>query len=154
MRLRLNTNKMEYITFGSKAHLWKISTKLLTTGNDIIQMTPDVKYLRGTLDSKLNFNQDVTMKIWKAMSNISCIKAILKYLTKQACTTLVFCLCIPHLNYSNALLYGFPKIQYRLQTVQNLCAKLVLQCSNTPVQHKHSWTFPGSQLNNESTTRY
>ena len=26
MILRLNTNKMEYITFGSKAQLWKILT--------------------------------------------------------------------------------------------------------------------------------
>ena len=130
MRLRLNTNKMEYITFGSKAKLWKISTTPLTTGNDIIQMTPDVKYLRGTLDSQLNFNKDITMKIWKAISNFTHIKAIQKYLTKQACTTLVLSLCILHLDYGNALLYVLPKKSIkRLQTVQNICAKLLLQCS-------------------------
>ena len=32
-------------------------------------MTPDVKYLGGTLDSELNFNKDISMKIRKAMSN-------------------------------------------------------------------------------------
>ena len=109
MRLRLNTNKTEYITFGSKPQLQKISTTPLITGNDIIQMTPDVKYLRGTLDSKLNVNKDITMKIQKAMSNFVCIKAIQKYLTKQASTTLVLFLCILHLDYGNALLYGLPK---------------------------------------------
>ena len=72
-------------------------------------MTPDVKYLRGTLDSKFNFNKDITMKIWKAMPNFTCIKAIWKYLTKQACTTLVLSLCILHLDYGNAVLYGLPK---------------------------------------------
>ena len=51
MRLRLNTNKMEYITFDSKAQLWKMPKQPLTTGNDTIQMSSDVKYLGGTLAS-------------------------------------------------------------------------------------------------------
>ena len=72
-------------------------------------MTPDVKYLGGTLDSEPNFNKDITMKIRKAMSNYTYIKTIQKYLTKQACATLVLSLCILHLDYSNALLYGLPK---------------------------------------------
>ena len=66
-RLRLNTNKTEYITFGSKAQFQKISKTPLTTGNHVIQMTPDVKYIRGTLHSKLSFKKDITMKIWKAV---------------------------------------------------------------------------------------
>ena len=109
MRLRLNTNKMEYITFGSRAQLQEISTTPLATSNDIIQMAPDVKYLRGTLDSELNFNKDITMKIRKAISNFIHIKSIWKYLTKQACTILVLSLFILHLDYGNALLYGLPK---------------------------------------------
>ena len=108
-RLRLNAIKMEYITFGSKVQLQKISKTPLTTGNHLIWMTSDVKYLRGTLDSELNFNKDIIMKIQKAMSNFASIKAIWKYLTKQACTTLVLSLCIMHLDYGNALLYGLPK---------------------------------------------
>ena len=68
MRLRLNTNKMEYITFGPKAQLQKIPQKPLTTGSHTIQMSSDVKYLGGTLDSQLSFNKDITMKIWKVMS--------------------------------------------------------------------------------------
>ena len=101
---------MEYITFGSKAQLWKIPKKPLTTGNHTIQMSSDVKYLGGTLDSQLSFNKDITMKIQKVMSNFTCIKAIQKYLTKQACTTLVLSFCITHLDYGNVLLYGLPKI--------------------------------------------
>ena len=77
-RLRLNTNKIEYITFGSKAQLRKTSKTPLTTGNHVIQMTPHIKYLRGTLDSKPIFNKDITMKIQKAMSNFACIKTIQK----------------------------------------------------------------------------
>ena len=72
-------------------------------------MVPDVKYLGGILDRELNFNKDITMKIRKAISNFVHIKSIQKYLTKQACTTLVLSLCISHLDYSNVLLYGLPK---------------------------------------------
>ena len=59
MRLRLNTNKMECIAFGSKAQLQKIFKTPLTTGNHVIQMTPDVKYLGGMLDSELNCNKGI-----------------------------------------------------------------------------------------------
>ena len=109
LRLRLNTTKMEYITFGSKAQLQKIYKTPLTTCNHVTQMTPNIRHLGGKLDSELNFNKDITMKIQKAMSNFACIKAIWKYITKQACTILVLSLCIMHLDYGNALLYGIPK---------------------------------------------
>ena len=43
---------------------------------------------------------------------------------------LVLMLCISHLDYGNALLYGLPKKSInRLQTIQNMCAKLVQQNS-------------------------
>ena len=93
-------------------------------------MSSDVKYLREILNNKLNFNKHITLKIKKAMSNFIHIRATWKYLSKQACTTLVLTLCISHLDYDNALLYGLPKKSIkRLQTVQNMCAELVLQCS-------------------------
>ena len=137
MRLRVNTSKTEVITFGSKAQLWKISTTPLTTGNDIIQMTPDVKYLRGTLDSELNFNKDITMKIQKAMSTFTHIKAIQKYFTKQAYRTLVLSLCILHLDYGNALLYGLPKsFKETTNSSKHMCQTCiavlkVLQCNTS-----------------------
>ena len=52
-------------------------------------MSSDVKYLGGKLDSQLSFTKEITMKIWKAMSTFTCIKAKWKYIAKQACMTLV-----------------------------------------------------------------
>ena len=82
MRLRLNTNKTECITFGSKAQLWKMSKQPLTTSNDTIQMSSDVKYLEGTLDNQLSFNKDIKMKIRKVMSNFTHITAIIHHQTR------------------------------------------------------------------------
>ena len=42
MRLRLNTDTTEYITFGSKVQLQKIPKQPLTTGNHTIQMSSDI----------------------------------------------------------------------------------------------------------------
>ena len=66
-------------------------------------------------------------KTKKAMANIIKIHAIWKYLTVQSCTILVLMICITHLDYANAMLYGVPSSTLRkYQTIKNICAKLVL----------------------------
>ena len=106
MKLKLNADKTKYITFGSRIQLQEVSRSPLIAGNDVIQISSDVKYIGGILDNKLNFNKHITMKIKKAMPEFKCIRAIWKYFSKQACTTLVLMLCISHLDYGNAVLHG------------------------------------------------
>ena len=61
------------------------------------------------------------------MTNFVRMWSIRQYLNKDACETLVLGLCISHLDYSNTMLYGLPDITInRLQRIQNMCAKLVL----------------------------
>ena len=96
-----------------RLRLWKIPKQPLTTGNDTIQMSSEVKYLGGTLDSQLSFNKDITMNIWKVMSNFTLMKAVWKYIIKQACMTLVLSLCITHLDYGNALICSLLKSPLR-----------------------------------------
>ena len=61
------------------------------------------------------------------MADFIKIKSTHRYITKEAYTTLVIMLCMSHLDYSNALLYGVPKKTIkRYQVIQNMCAKLVL----------------------------
>ena len=61
------------------------------------------------------------------MTNFIKIKSICKYITREACITLVLMFCISHLDYCNALLYELPnKTIKRYQIIQNICAKLVL----------------------------
>ena len=53
--------------------------------------------------------------------------SIHKYNTWEACTTLLLMLCMSHLDYSNAVLYGIPnKILNKYHRIQNMCTKLVL----------------------------
>ena len=127
MQLRLNPEKTEYILFGSRHTINKVEQELLRAGPDLIEQSEKVKYLGGVLDNTLNYKSHVSLKVQKAMANFIKIKSIHKYITKEACTTLVIMLCMSHLDYSNAQLYGLPKkIIKRYQEVQNMCAKLVL----------------------------
>ena len=61
------------------------------------------------------------------MWNIQRIKQIRNLLTKEACETLIVGLVISHLDYANSMLIGIPECELkRLQRVQNIAAKLVL----------------------------
>ena len=61
------------------------------------------------------------------MANFIKIKSICKYIILEACTTLLLMLCMSHLDYLNALLYGIPnKTLNKYQRIQNICAKLAL----------------------------
>ena len=111
----------------SKHTINKAEQELLRAGPDLTEQSAKVKYLGGVLDNTLNYKSHVSLKVQKAMANFIKIKSIHKYITKEACTTLVIMLCISHLDYSNALLYGLPKKAIkRYQVIQNMCAKLVL----------------------------
>ena len=86
-----------------------------------------VKYLRAYLDEQLKLDKHVTEKCKKATYNLYNIRKIRISLTISACKTIVQGFVLSHLDYANAIYVGIPKrnIQ-RLQKVQNMAAKLVL----------------------------
>ena len=135
MHLKLNSDKTECIFFRSQAQHKKISAEPLNSHGDLIETSKLVRYLGGFLDQQLNFTQNIQFKSKKAMTNLIKILATQMYLTVQTCTTLVLMLWITHLNYANAILYGLPQSTLgKYQTIQNMCAKLVLnrkKCSRS-----------------------
>ena len=127
MWLKVNSVTTECILFGSKQQLSKAAHEPLKAGSDLIELSNKVKYLGGVLGNTLNFESHISLKVQKAITNFIKIKSICKYITREACTTLVLMLCLSHLDYSKSLLYGLPnKTIKRYQTIQNICAKLVL----------------------------
>ena len=139
MHLKLNSDKTEYILFGSWQQLKKTSPEPLNAHSYPIAVCDTVRYLGRFLDQHLNFKRHINEKAKKAMANIIKIHAICKYLTVQSCTTLVLMLCITHLNYVNAMLYGLPSNTLRkYQTIQNICTKLIL---NKNGYSRSSWVL-------------
>ena len=127
MQLKLNSKKTKFILCGSRQMLRHASTDHLNFGTTPIQRNNLIKYLGGYLDTGLTFKEHVKQKCKAAMLNFIKIKAIRPSLTTAACHSLVLMLCISHLNYANALLYGMTKnLKSRYQKIQNMCAKLIL----------------------------
>ena len=56
------------------------------------------------------------------------IRSIWDYLSISSCTTLILTLCISHIDYTNAILFGSTaKVINRFQSFQNMCTKLILR---------------------------
>ena len=114
--------KTEYIMFGSLQQLTKINPEPLQAGPDFTELSNKVKYLGTLLDNTLSLDQDISSKVQKAMANFIKVRSIHKYITQEACTTLLLMLCMSHLDYSNAVLYGIPnKTLNKYQRIQNMC---------------------------------
>ena len=129
MQLKLNTDKTEFITFGSKQQLKKLDKSPLIANGDIIYNTKVVGYLGGQLDSSLTFETHVkTNKVKTAMANFIKIRSFQDYLSTEACTTLILMLCITHIDYANAILFrSTAKVTNKFQSLQNMSAKLILR---------------------------
>ena len=130
MHLKLNPDKTEFIMFGYRSQLVKCTTNCVSISDSTIPRSPSVKYLGVTLDENLSLKEHILLKCSKAMANFVMIHNIQKFLTKDACTTLVFGLCISHLDYANTLFYGLPdKTISHLQRIQTMHVKLTLKKS-------------------------
>ena len=130
MSLKLNPDKTEFIMFSYRSQLVKCTTNSVSNSDSTISRSLSVKYLGVTLDENLSLKEHILLKCKKAMANFVIICNIHKFLTKDACTTLVLGLCISHLDYTNAVFYGLPeKTISHLQRIQAMCAKLTLEKS-------------------------
>ena len=108
-------------------------------------------------------------KIKPEVCTISCGKSprVRKYLTFEACKTLVQALVISRLDYSNALLYGINDGHFKhLQRLQDFAARLIFKAPRRenaekfrfqlhwlPVEHRINFsivTFVYKSLNNEA----
>ena len=127
MKLKLNPEKTEFLVFGNQIQVSKCDIKQFKAGDDIIECQQSARILGAHLDTSLTFKLHCEKQAKKAMINYVNIRNIRKYLNKGMCETLVLSLVITHLDYCNSILYGVPDITIKkLQRVQNLCAKLIL----------------------------
>ena len=129
-RLKMNSSKTKLIYFASRQQLAKTVCNCIDICRDNVTISEVIKLLGIYLNKNLTFKQHIMTKCKTAMFNIQRIKHIRKYLTKEACETLVMGLVTSHLDYCNSLLYGLPAINMnKLQHVQNIASKLILQKS-------------------------
>ena len=129
-RLKMNPAKTEFIYFGIAKQLQKCEITTINVAGDLIVRSDTIRYLGVWLNSTLNFKTHVTKKCQVAMINFIRIRSIHHLLSQDSAASLVLSLCVSHLDYCNSFLYGLPDVTItRIQTVQNMCACLVLRKS-------------------------
>ena len=128
MCLKMNSNKTEFIYFGSKPQLKKCKVESLKVSEDFIPRAYMIRYLGVYMDAHLNYKHHITKKCKAAMINYFKIKSIRPLLDVKTTARLCLSLCISHLNYCNSVLYGLPNTTLnRFQRIQNMCACLTLR---------------------------
>ena len=126
-KLQIDPSKTEFISFGLKTMIKRITRSNITVCNDTISCSPCIKLLGSYLDQSLTMSIHITKKCSLAMWNLSWIQSIKNCLDTDSLKTTVQALCISYLDCNNALFYGLPtKDINHIQHVQNSCAKLVL----------------------------
>ena len=126
-RLKMNSDKTEFILIGSKQQLQKCYTKQININSKNIIMSELIKYLGALIDSNSSFKKHITERCKNAMWNLHKLKHIRKFLDQETCHTLVCGLVLSHLDYANAILADLPNVEIaKMQRVQNIAAKLVM----------------------------
>ena len=130
-RLKMNSNKTEFIFIGSKQQLQKCHSKQINISSENIAKSETIKYLGGWIDSNLSFKKQMTERCKMAMWNLYKLKHIRKFFNKETCHTLGCGLVLTHLDYANVILADLPNIEIaKMQQVQNITAKLVMGADN------------------------
>ena len=126
-RLKMNSEKTEFILFGSQQHLHKCSTKSINVCGDLVKCREKIRLLGTWLDQSLRCKHHINMECHTAMFNLQKIRHIRHVLTIDACQTLIFGLVTSHLDYASVLYIGLSDCCIaKLQYAQNAAAKVVL----------------------------
>ena len=126
-RLKMISDKTEFVLFGLRLPLDKCKTKALNVDDTEVVLVDKMKYLGVILDQNLNMKKHITTKCQTAMLNIQYIKNIRHLLTQDAMETLVLGTVVSHLDYCNSILVNLPEVDIaKMQHIQNIAARMVV----------------------------
>jgi hypothetical protein len=142
--LKLNQEKFEYIIFHPKTHRINNRDYTITIDDNLFVPSESVRNLGVCQDKSLTMEKHVATVVKSCYYQIRCISKIRKYITTDACKSLVQSNVISRLDYCNVLLHKLPKaLLTRIQLVQNTCARLVTGTGRrdhiTPVMIQLHW---------------
>ena len=142
-KLKLNTDKTEVLLL-SAAHRPRPSFESLRCGSLDISPKSTVRNIGVIFDEKVSLENQITSLCKSCFFHIKNIWKIRKFISYEACETLVHAFISSRLDFCNSILYGLPKYQIqKLQRVQNAAGRLVSGSHKyehiTPVLKRLHW---------------
>ena len=130
-KLKLNDEKTKFKIIGTVQQLAKVSINSLRVGDATITPVSSARNLGSWFQSKLTLAFHISKTCNSAFYYLYNLRRIRKYLSKDNTKTLVHAFISSRIDYCNSLLYGLPEYQLnKLQSVQNMCARLICNESN------------------------
>ena len=126
-RLKLNSDKTQFMWLGSRQQLAKIAKKTMTISEHSIESSTSAKNLGVTFDSELGMDLHVNnIHTRSCFYQLRQLRSIRRWLSTDAAKTLVHSLISSRVDYCNSIFYGATDVVVRiLQSVLNTAARLI-----------------------------
>src|SRR6266536_3466157 len=153
-RLKLNSDKTQFIWFGTRQQLNLVRPGPIDLGGGSIELQDTVSDLGMTLDSELTMKEHVKRLSKLCFYHLRQLRVVRKSVTEQACVALVHAFVASRLDYCNSLLYGISdSLVNSLQSILRPAARLVLRKRKfKPITAAMREHCTGFQFANESPT--
>ena len=126
-RLKLNSEKTQFIWLGSRQQLSKVGVNQVHLGNHAVTSQSTVCNLGIHLDGQLTMKVHVQRICRTSFYQLRQLRSVRRSLSVNACTALVHAFVTSRLDYCNSLLAGIGDgLIDQLQTVMQVAARLVL----------------------------
>ena len=125
-RLKLNSDKTQFMWLGSRPQLAKIETQSIHIGDHLIKFSTSAKNLGVTFDPELGMDLHVNNITRSCFYQLRQLRSIRRSLTMEASNTLIHSLVSSRVDYCNSIFYGATNtVLRRLQSVLNAAARLI-----------------------------
>ena len=133
-KLKLNDDKTEFLTIGTRQQLSKVHIERLSVGDVSVTPVTVARNLGTWFDTNLSLVTHIAKTCKAAFYHLHNIRRIRKFLTMKSTKVLVHAFIMGRIDYCNRLLYGLPAPYInKLQPVQNAAASLI--CSVRRFSH-------------------
>ena len=127
-RLKLNSDKTQFIWLGSQQQLQKIEIESVALLGDTVVFQPTVNDLGVTIDGPLTMREHVQRICRASYYQLRQLRVVRNSLSTDVCVMLVHAFVSSRLDYCNSLLAGVSdELVNRLQSVLRSAARLVLR---------------------------
>ena len=107
--LKLNEEKTEFLLFGSRQQLSKVSLPFITIGDSQITPSSQAQNLGVIFDSTMTLKPHISNIVCVSSFHIRNISRIRKYLNQSAAEQIIHAFVTSRLDNGNALFYGLPQ---------------------------------------------
>ena len=125
-KLKLNDTKTEVLVISHPYHTPLYRNMDIKIADATVQTTEKARTLGVMFDRNMNMVAEIESRCKSLMFHLRSIRAIRRFINKDACEKLVHALISSRLDYANSLLFGLPKcLIHKLQLIQNIAARII-----------------------------